>query len=157
MGLLDCSISISRNATHYELPAMFKLPQWLKINQTQSKESTYEERQLAFAAATMAKGHNDVTNLRELLICTTSKTTCAMVEEYFRKHHHDQNLLANLVSIAMEGDDAGDAPWAAANTIVDFPAKMLVEYKPQLVALSKHEWFYLNVPAKEALSKIAHA
>src|SRR5262249_41643944 len=98
--------------------------------------------------------HDDSENLRELLIWTTSKTTVAMVEEYFRQHHGDENLLRALFAIAGEGEDAGDAPWAAANTIADFPASMLKKHKAELLELSQHEWLYLKQPALDALAKV---
>src|SRR6185295_5095773 len=93
-----------------------------------SNYSKYEEGEIAAASAALAQGHTDPKNLRELLIWTTSKTTCAAVEAYFQKHHHDKELLKALFAIALEGEDAGDAPWAAANTIADFPASMLVPH-----------------------------
>jgi hypothetical protein len=117
--------------------------------------STFEEGELKAASAAIAKGHRDPENLRELLIWTTSKTTRAMVESYFQQHYHDKDLLRALVSIALEGEDAGDAPWAAANTIADFPASMLMEHKAALLELSKHDWDYLKRPALAALAKIA--
>ena len=116
--------------------------------------SEYEERERKAAFEATAKGHADPANLRELLIWTTSKTTRAAIEAYFRKHHHDKALLAALVSIALEGEDAGDAPWAAANTLAEFPASMLMEHKAALVDLSKRDWDYLNNPARAALRKI---
>ena len=116
--------------------------------------SEYEERERKAASEALAKGHSDPANLRELLIWTTSKTTRPTVEAYFRKHHHDKKLLAALVSIALEGEDAGDAPWAAANTLAEFPVSMLMEHKLALIELSKHEWDYLNKPARAALRKI---
>jgi hypothetical protein len=118
-------------------------------------DSTYQERALKAASAAIAKGHRDAANLRELLISTTSTITCSMVQSYFRQHHDDRELLRALVAIALEGEDAGDAPWAAANTIAEFPAPMLVEHKAALFELSKHDWDYLKKPALEALAKIA--
>jgi hypothetical protein len=106
------------------------------------------------ASAAIAKGHHDPANLRELLIWTTSKTTCAMVEEYFRGHLDDKQLLEALFSIAEEGEDNGDAPWAAANTISEFPAAMLAPHKARLVTLSNHPWSYLSTPAAHALAKV---
>ena len=117
--------------------------------------SAYQEQEMQFAAAAIAKGHQDPGSLRELLICTTSKTTYPLVNSYFHQHHHDKELLEALFLIAMEGEDVGDAPWAAANTIADFPGLMLREHKAELLELSKHEWMYLKVPAQEALNKIA--
>ena len=116
--------------------------------------SEYHERERRAAAEAIAKGHSDPVNLRELLIWTTSKTTRPTVEAYFRQHHHDKKLLAALVSIALEGQDAGDTPWAAANTLAEFPASMLMEHEVALVELSKHDWEYLNTPARAALRKI---
>src|SRR4051812_36053903 len=110
-------------------------------------DSTYQERELKAASTAIAKGHRDSENLRELLIWATSKTTCAMIESYFRQHHHDKELLQALVAIALEGEDTGDAPWAAANTIAEFPAPMLAEHKGALLELSKHDWDYLKKPA----------
>jgi len=114
----------------------------------------YQERERKAASAAIAKGHGNPADLRELLIWTTSTTTRADVEAYFRRHHHDKRLLAALVSIALEGEDAGDTPWAAANILSDFPASMLVEHKAALVELSQHDWDYLNRPARAALRKI---
>ena len=119
-----------------------------------SIHSSYEEKAQLAASAAIAKGHADPSNLRELLIWTTSKTTVAMVDIYFCQHHDDKNLLTALFEIALEGEDAGDAPWAAANTIADFPAPMLVEHRAALVQLSQFEWNYLRVPALKALAKL---
>jgi hypothetical protein len=116
--------------------------------------SNYEEKEFQAAFTAIAKGHRESKNLRELLILTTSKTTCPMIDAYFCKHHHDKELLKALILIAFEGEDAGDAPWAAANTIADFPVLMLVEHKSALVELSQHDWMYLKQPAIKALSKI---
>ena len=116
--------------------------------------SEYEEWTRKAASEAIAKGHNDPANLRELLIWTLSKTTHTAVEAYFRRHHHDKQLLAALVTIALEGEDAGDAPWAAANTLAEFPASLLMEHKAALVELSEHNWDYLNKPARSALRKI---
>ena len=88
------------------------------------------------------------------MIWTTSKTTVAMVDKYFRQHHHDEELLRALFAIASEGMDAGDAPWAAANTIADFPASMLKKYRAELLELSRFDWIYLKQPALNALAKI---
>ena len=119
-----------------------------------SDNSSYQEGELQAASEAITKGHSDPENLRELLIWTTSKTTCSLINAYFEKHHHDKELLKALIIIALEGEDAGDAPWAAANTIADFPASMLVEHKSALVELSKYEWDYLKQPALKALEKI---
>jgi len=117
-------------------------------------QTAYEKKELEDAAKAVAKGHGDDSKLRELLILTTSKTTYAMVSEYFRQHHHDKALLSALVSIALEGEDAGDAPWAAANTIAEFPASMLIEHESALLQLSEHDWDYLKTPALAALAKL---
>lgn len=106
------------------------------------------------ASAAIVKGHSDPKNLRELLIWTTSKTTSAIIADYFRKHLDDVSLLEALFSIAEEGEDCGDAPWAAANVLSDFPAAMLIPYKARLVILSNHQWSYLSTPAAQALAKI---
>lgn len=117
-------------------------------------EQRYEEFAIQSAAAAIAKGHGDPDNLRELLIWTTSKITCDSVDAYFRRHHADATLLKALFEIAAEGDDAGDAPWAAANVIADFPESMLRAHRSELIELSKHPWDYLSGPAREALRKI---
>ena len=117
--------------------------------------SDYESSSKAEAVEAIAKGHSDIENLRELLIWTTSTTTSAMVEEYFAHHYDDTALLSNLLAIASEGEDAGDAPWAAANTIAQFPARLLSEHRAALEMLSLHPWSYLSSPAKAALAKIA--
>jgi hypothetical protein len=58
------------------------------------------------------------------------------------------------MAIALEGEDAGDAPWAAANTIADFPADMLLPHKASLEKLAAEQWTYLHVPGRRALEKI---
>lgn len=78
-----------------------------------------------------------------------------MVMAYFRKHLDDREFLESLLEIALEGEDAGDAPWAAANLIVEFPASMLAKHEAALRQLSGEQWIYLNRPANEALAKIA--
>ena len=80
----------------------------------------------------IAKGHGNSKTLRDLLIWTTSTTTAKMVSDYFRRHFNDHKLLRDLMDIALEGDDAGDAPWAAANVIAEFPASMLRELRKTL-------------------------
>ena len=119
--------------------------------------SSYQEQELRLASEAIARGHKDPEDLRQLLILTTSTTTSGVVDAYFRKHLDDKNLLHALVAIAMEGDDAGDAPWAAANVIAEFPAHLLSECKAELVELSQHPWSYLHVPARHALGKIQGA
>ena len=119
--------------------------------------SSYRQQELHQASAAIAKGHKDPDNLRQLLIWTTSSTTSDLVETYFRQHLNDQELLRALVAIAMEGDDAGDAPWAAANVVAEFPAVLLADFKAELVELSQHPWSYLHVPARRALGKLQGA
>ena len=97
----------------------------------------------------------DAENLRELLIWTTAETTAPMIMEYFRQRLYDQQLLANLIEIALEGEDAGDAPWAAANVIAEFPAHLLVVHQADLQRRSQEDWSYLSQPAKRALQRIA--
>lgn len=106
------------------------------------------------AAKAIRKGHSDPDNLRELLIWTTSVDTCPMVEAYFAKNYHDRDLLRSLLEIAQEGSDSGDAPWAAANVIADFPPGMLIPHRDALEELSRHEWMYISDPAKKAIDKI---
>jgi len=74
--------------------------------------------------------------------------------KYFRQHLHDPNLLSALVTIALEGEDAGDAPWAAANTIEEFPVELLAPHEASLRQLSEETWIYLSDPAKRALAKL---
>lgn len=119
-----------------------------------TSDPAYGERERRAAQAAIERGHKDPTNLRELLIWTTSRTTAATIDAYFAAHLYDPELLDALISIALEGDDAGDAPWAAANTLAMFPAPMLMRYRSQLVELSEHPWVYLSRPAKAALSKL---
>lgn len=114
----------------------------------------HETRLRSHLANAIAKGHEDPANLRELLICTTSKTTASEAQAYFAAHHQDPGLVAALIEIALEGEDAGDAPWAAANILSDFPPAMLRKHRGALQRLAQHEWTYLNVPAKKALEKL---
>ena len=115
----------------------------------------YGNAALSAARLVISKGHEDSANLRELLIWTTVTPTNAIVDEYFSQHHEDGALLMTLIDIALEGEDMGDAPWAAANTIAEFPIHMLQEHVAALVNLSKHEWTYLKHPALKALSKLS--
>ena len=92
--------------------------------------------------------------MRGLLIWTTSRNTAEIVDAYFAEHTNDSELLNSLVIIALEGEDARDASWAAANTIAVFPAPMLMAHRAQLVELSEHDWNYLSHPAKVALAKL---
>lgn len=109
------------------------------------------------AAEDIQRGHRDTASLRELLIWTTSKATAETVNAYFRMYHSDRELLRALFKLALEGEDAGDAPWAAANVLADFPPSMLFEHKNDLLALSKFEWAYLKGPASKALAKLEAA
>ena len=111
--------------------------------------------QQEIVAEAIKKGHSDPASLRELLIATASRDTVGMANEYFRLHLDDEKLLAALVEIALEGEDMGDAPWAAANTIVEFPAPMLKVHEASLRKLSQEQWIYLSGPANKALAKIA--
>jgi hypothetical protein len=119
------------------------------------KDDDYTARSRTAAADSIMKGHADAENLRELLIWTTAETTAPMIMEYFRQRLHDQQLLANLIEIALEGEDAGDAPWAAANVIAEFPAHLLVVHQADLQRRSQEDWSYLSQPAKRALQRIA--
>jgi hypothetical protein len=114
----------------------------------------YEKRSRDAASVAISKGHVDAANLRELLIWTTSGTTEPMVSEYFSRHLDDEQLLSALFKIALEGEDSGDAPWAAANIIAEFPATLLARHKPELHALADEQWDYLNRPARAALAKL---
>jgi len=116
-----------------------------------SARSSYATRA---AAAAIAKGHSVPAALRELLIWTTDRTTAPEVEAYFGRHLDDANLLNELFAIAREGEDAGDAPWAAANLIAEFPAALLSSHREELVALAQFEWDFLRQPAQKALTKI---
>jgi hypothetical protein len=118
-----------------------------------SEQSNYQQWLRDRASHCIAEGHADPTNLRELLILTTNKTTFGIVNGYFNKHQNDSALLANLVKIALEVEDAGDASWAATNIIAGFPAIMLVQHISELEILSNSDWEYLRVPAIKALAK----
>ena len=114
----------------------------------------YAKRSRDAASAAISKGHSDAANLRELLIWTTSQTTEPMVSQYFSRHLNDESLLSALFKIALEGEDSGDAPWAAANIIAEFPATLLARHKAELHALADEQWDYLNRPARAALAKL---
>jgi hypothetical protein len=116
---------------------------------------SYRDQELKLASEAIRKGHRDAENLRALLVCTTSETTSQMVEQYFSTQHHNKELLQSLVAIALEGEDSGDAPWAAANVLAEFPAALLSEHKAKLKELSEHPWSYLHVPARQAMAKLA--
>lgn len=77
-----------------------------------------------------------------------------MVSEYFTRHLSDEQLLAALLDIALEGEDAGDAPWAAANIAAEFPAALLARHANELHSLAKEQWDYLSRPARAALAKL---
>ena len=117
--------------------------------------SDYDKEAIVIATTAIRKGHSDPENLREILIWGTAKATLPLVEDYFAAHFHDKALLGSLVEIALEGDDAGDAPWVAANVIATFPAELLAEHRPALEELAAHPWSYLHDPAKAALAKLA--
>lgn len=50
------------------------------------------------------------------------------------KGHGDSENLRKLLVWT-----TGDAPWAAANTIADFPASMLKKHRTELMELGQHE------------------
>jgi len=102
----------------------------------------------------VSKGHEDSESLRELLIATTSKDTIEAAMEYFGQHLHDEELLSSLFEIAAEGEDMGDAPWAAANLIAEFPPELLSGHRQKLEELANHPWVYLHGPARRALATI---
>jgi hypothetical protein len=102
----------------------------------------------------LAKGHDDPGALRELLIATAMKPTYEAAMAYFRQHMDDAALLKRLFAIAAEGEDMGDAPWAAANVIEEFPPELLKPHEQELQSLAEHPWMYLHVPARRALAKL---
>jgi hypothetical protein len=99
-------------------------------------------------------GYRDAASLRQLLIATTSKDTSEAAMSYFQARFGDEGLLNALLPIALEGEDAGDAPWAAANVIAEFPANMLRKHEAALRLLGQEQWRYLKDPATRALAKI---
>lgn len=113
------------------------------------------EHELTAQAAKV--GHKDPASLKQLLIATTSTATREIAKAYFQSHLNDDGLLEALVPIALEGEDAGDAPWAAANVITEFPASLLKKHEAALIQLGTENWVYLSRPAKKALDKIAQA
>ena len=129
-----------------------RLSRFVKPHQIAGRN--HEKQLLQSAVAAMSKSYLDPENLRELLIFTTSKTTSQMVEQHFARHRDDADLLSALVAIALEGEDAGDAPWAAANVLAEFPASLLAMHEASLYELSQHPWSYLHSPAQHALAKI---
>ena len=117
--------------------------------------TSYEQQAIAAATSAVQRGHADPSNLREILVWTTSQPTAPLVEKYFSSNLQDKELLRQLVTIALEGEDAGDAPWAAANVIAQFPPELLTNHRIALEELAAHPWSYLHVPAKAALAKLA--
>lgn len=93
--------------------------------------------------------------LKDWLIMTTSTVTYEEAIAHLRTRLDDPALLSELVDISLEGEDAGDAPWAAANVIEEFPPSLLQRHKSQLTALAGESWTYLSEPAKRALAKLA--
>lgn len=93
--------------------------------------------------------------LRDRLIETTNMTKAPAAMAYFRQHLNDESLLAQLIEIALEGEDMGDAPWAAANVIAEFPVELLTSHEGELRKIAAEPWDYLNRPARAALAKIA--
>lgn len=118
------------------------------------KNKTYHESMIEETTKQIEIGHADTENLRELLISTTCTCCFDLVMAYFQKHLRDDDLLSSLFNIALEGEGAGDAPWAAANLITEFPVDLLIKYKYELQKLSEFEWVYLKKPAEEGLAKI---
>jgi hypothetical protein len=116
---------------------------------------SYDERCRRAVADALARGHADPANRRQILVWTTNKATAPTVEAYFAHHRNDPRLLQSLIAIALEGEDAGDTPWAAANTIAHYPGAMLRAHRASLEQLAEHPWAYLHVPARQALAKIA--
>ncbi len=115
---------------------------------------SYDEDCRRWVADAIAKGHSDPADLREILVWTTCRVTAQAAEIYLARHRTDPELLNSLVAIALEGEDAGDAPWAAANTIAKYPGAMLVHHKASLESIAREQWMYLHVPAREALAKV---
>jgi len=116
---------------------------------------SYNEYCRRAVADAVARGHGDPANLRQILIWTTNKTTASTAEAYLAQHQSDPQLLNCLVATALEGEDAGDAPWAAANIIAGYPAATLLPHKASLEQLARHPWMYLHVPGRRALAKFA--
>lgn len=120
-----------------------------------AEKDDYDAKTREAAIRAVATGHGDPENLREMLIWTTAMTTAPLVEAYFSEHLSDRTLLRDLINIALEGEDAGDAPWAAANMVAMFPAELLQAHRAELETLSREQWVYLNGPAKKALAKLS--
>jgi hypothetical protein len=96
-------------------------------------------------------------DLRDKLIETTDNTKAPRAMAYFRQHLDDRAMLASLIKIALEVEDMGDAPWAAANVISEFPSDLLRAHESELRQIAAEPWDYLNRPAKAALLKLAGA
>lgn len=118
---------------------------------------SYAEYSLKAVADAVARGHSDPAALREILTWTTDSNTAPTAEAYLAQHRNDPELLKALIAIALEGEDAGDGPWAAANAIAEYPAAMLALHKSSLKQLAREQWSYLHVPARKALAKVAAA
>ncbi|MBI1200387.1 MAG: hypothetical protein GC203_21210 [Phenylobacterium sp.] len=93
-------------------------------------------------------------DLRTKLIDTTDQRKAGAAMTFFEARMNDGATLAALVEIALEGEDAGDAPWAAANIIAEYPATLLKRHEAELRLIAAEQWDYLNRPAKAALAKI---
>jgi hypothetical protein len=93
-------------------------------------------------------------DLRDKLIDTTDQRKAEAAMAFFRERLNDSATLAALVAIALEGEDMGDAPWAAANVLAEYPAALLKHHEAELRLIAAEPWDYLNRPAKAALAKI---
>ena len=93
-------------------------------------------------------------DLRDKLIETTDRRKAAAAMAFFNERLNDDATLAALVEIALEGEDMGDAPWAAANVIAEYPAALLKRHESELRIIAAEQWDYLNRPARAALAKI---
>ncbi|WP_426029422.1 hypothetical protein [Caulobacter sp. DWP3-1-3b2] len=94
-------------------------------------------------------------DLRSRLMETTEKTKPSGAMAFFAQHFDDHVMLSELIEKALEGEDMGDAPWAAANVIAKFPADLLRLHESALRQIAAEPWDYLSRPAKIALEKIA--
>jgi hypothetical protein len=93
-------------------------------------------------------------DIRDKLIETTDQRKAQAAMAFFKERLNDSATLAALVDIALEGEDMGDAPWAAANVIAEYPAALLRRHEAELRLIAAEQWDYLNRPAKAALAKI---
>lgn len=93
--------------------------------------------------------------LRQLLIETAFRDTSAAAEAKLSSYFHESSFVAAVFSIALEGEDMGDAPWTAANTIEKMPTEMLLPHISKLETLAEEQWMYLHEPARRALARIA--